>query len=112
MTTRSDHAQPGRACCGELAGGLDPASAERSASVLKALAHPVRLRLVSAIRTASGAEACVCDLQEVVGLSQSTVSHHLRLLVEAGLLRREKRGQWSWYTLDEGAWRAVGELFA
>lgn len=87
-------------------------AAEHTASVLKALGHPARVRLVAAIRGAEGGEACVCDLQEVVDLSQPTVSHHLKLLVDAGLLTREKRGQWSWYALDQQAWAAVGELFA
>lgn len=111
MSTCSEGSGTG-SCCGTPVQGIAPEDAERAASVLKALGHPARLRLVSAIRASRGGEACVCDLQEVVGLSQSTVSHHLRLLVEAGLLHREKRGQWSWYTLDERAWRAVGELFA
>ena len=74
---------------------------------LRALADPTRLRLVSIIATHPGAEACVCHLTEPVGLSQPTVSHHLKLLVDAGLLEREKRGVWAYYRLVPGA---LGEL--
>jgi ArsR family transcriptional regulator len=85
------------ACCnGGLAQVLSPGDAERLAGVLKAVAHPARLRLLSII-TSSG-EACACDLVEPLGLTQPTVSHHLRLLVEAGLVRREQRGKWAWFT--------------
>lgn len=69
------------------------------AARLKALADPSRLRLLSIIAAHDGAEACVCDLTGPVGLAQPTVSHHLRLLVEAGYLTREKRGVWAYYAL-------------
>jgi ArsR family transcriptional regulator, arsenate/arsenite/antimonite-responsive transcriptional repressor len=88
------------ACCGiGVAGGLTRVEAERSAALLKAVADPVRLQLLSAIRGTAAGEACVCDLTELVGLSQPTVSHHLKVLVEAGLLEREKRGTWAWFRL-------------
>ena len=74
---------------------------------LRALADPTRLRLVSIIASHPGAEACVCHLTEPVGLSQPTVSHHLKLLVDAGLLEREKRGVWAYYRLVPGA---LGDL--
>ena len=99
-------------CCQTPAVALDDDVAEHTASVLKALAHPARVRLVAAIRATEAGEACVCDLQPVVDLAQPTVSHHLKVLVDAGLLTRQKRGQWSWYALDEEAWAAVGRLFA
>ena len=87
-------------CCGIGSdGGLSAVEAERSAALLKAVADPVRLRLLSAIRAAEGGEACVCDLTPLVGLAQPTVSHHLKVLVEAGLLEREKRGTWAWFRL-------------
>jgi ArsR family transcriptional regulator, arsenate/arsenite/antimonite-responsive transcriptional repressor len=73
--------------------------AEKLARVLKALADPARLRLLSLIQSSPDGEACVCDLTEPVGLSQPTVSHHLRILTEAGLLEREKRGVWAYYRL-------------
>ena len=99
-------------CCGGLPVAISDAEAEHTASVMKALGHPARVRLVAAIRAADGGEACVCDLQPVVDLAQPTVSHHLKVLVDAGLLTREKRGQWAWYALDQQAWAAVGGLFA
>jgi ArsR family transcriptional regulator, arsenate/arsenite/antimonite-responsive transcriptional repressor len=88
------------ACCGiGVDGGLTRDAAETSAALLKAVADPVRLQLLSAIRATTDGEACVCDLTPVVGLSQPTVSHHLKVLVEAGLLEREKRGTWAWFRL-------------
>ena len=87
-------------CCGiGVDGGLTRDAAETSAALLKAVADPVRLQLLSAIRATTDGEACVCDLIPVVGLSQPTVSHHLKVLVEAGLLEREKRGTWAWFRL-------------
>jgi len=87
-------------CCGiGVEGGLSREEAEQSAALLKAVADPVRLRLLSAIRATEAGEACVCDLTELVGLAQPTVSHHLKVLVEAGLLERERRGTWAWFRL-------------
>lgn len=74
---------------------------------LKALADPTRLRLISIVAASVDREACVCDLTEPVGLSQPTVSHHLKILVEAGFLTRSKRGTWSYYRLVPGALDAV-----
>lgn len=85
-------------------------AAEQLATVLKALAEPTRLRLVSLVASQSTAEACICDLTALVGLSQPTVSHHMRLLVEAGLLEREQRGKWAYYRLVPGALEAVARL--
>lgn len=91
------------ACCQPVTGGvLDSAAAERLAAVLKALAEPTRLRLVSMIAAHENAQACVCDLTEPVGLSQPTVSHHLKVLVDAGLVEREQRGKWAYYRLVPG----------
>ena len=75
---------------------LSRADAERAALLLKAVADPVRLQLLSLIRASPSGEACVCHLTGPVGLSQPTVSHHLKVLVAAGLLEREKRGGWAW----------------
>ena len=92
------------ACCSPVTGGvLDQAQAERLAQIFKALGDPTRVRLVSLIAAHEGAEACVCDLTEPVGLSQPTVSHHLKLLVDAGLLTREQRGRWSFFRVVDGA---------
>ncbi len=88
------------ACCSPVVGQvISPAAAETLAAGLKALADPTRLRLVSLVAAHEDQEACVCDLTEPVGLSQPTVSHHLRILVEAGILTREQRGRWAYYRL-------------
>ena len=73
--------------------------AERRATLLKAVADPARLQLLSIVRASESGEACVCDMADAVGLSQPTVSHHLKVLVDAGVLTRERRGTWAWYTL-------------
>lgn len=76
---------------------VDTESAVQLATAFKALADPVRLRLLSIVATAPSGEACACDLIEPVDRSQPTVSHHLAVLVEAGLLTREQRGRWAWF---------------
>ena len=80
------------------------------AQVFKALGDPVRLRLLSLIGAHQGGEACVCDLTAPLGLSQPTVSHHLRILTEAGLLEREKRGVWAYYRLVPTAIATIADL--
>ncbi|MGR2752399.1 metalloregulator ArsR/SmtB family transcription factor [Agromyces arachidis] len=96
------------ACCAPLTREtIEPDQADLLARKLKALADPTRLRLVSIVAASEGEEACVCDLVEPVGLSQPTVSHHLRILMEAGFLTRSKRGTWAYYRLVPGA---LGEL--
>lgn len=82
------------------------------ATVFKALGSPIRLRLLALMQARSGGEACVCDLVDYVGLTQSTVSHHLGVLVDAGLVRRERRGTWAWYALVPERLDAVRELLA
>jgi ArsR family transcriptional regulator len=85
-------------CCAPvLDEALSEAEAEDLAAAFKVLADPARLRLLSMIASATGDEACACDLVEPLGRSQPTVSHHLAVLTEAGLLTREKRGRWAWY---------------
>ena len=69
------------------------------ASGFKALADPARVQLLHLVSSTEGDEACVCDLTAALGLSQGTVSHHLKILVQAGLLERERRGTWAWYRL-------------
>lgn len=96
------------ACCSPLTGGsLDDEAAVRLARVFKALGDPTRVRLVSLIAASDGAEACICDLTEPVGLSQPTVSHHMKLLVEAELVTREQRGKWAYYRLAGDAFDAL-----
>ena len=81
--------------------------AVRVASGFKALADPARVQLLHLVSSSEAAESCVCDLTAVLGLSQGTVSHHLKVLVEAGLLERERRGTWAWYRLVPNALTAL-----
>ncbi|MDP2291461.1 MAG: metalloregulator ArsR/SmtB family transcription factor [Actinomycetota bacterium] len=93
-------------CCGSLTdAALTTAQAESLAHAFAALADPVRLRLLSLIATSAGGEVCACDVVEPLGKSQPTVSHHLKVLREAGLVTADKRGIWMWY-------RAVPERIA
>ncbi|MEP7059183.1 MAG: metalloregulator ArsR/SmtB family transcription factor [Actinomycetota bacterium] len=85
-------------CCPQvLAAPLGEIEAERLAAALRVLADPARLRILSIIDAHPSGESCVCDLTEPLGLSQPTVSHHLRVLTEAGLVEREQRGRWVYY---------------
>jgi len=89
---------------------LSEADAEDVVAMLKALADPVRLRLVNLI--AAAGEGCACDLPAAVDRSQPTVSHHLKVLVEAGLLEREQRGKWAWFTVRHDQLQALSDVFA
>jgi ArsR family transcriptional regulator len=80
---------------------MDRPTAESLARVLKAVADPARLQLLSLIKSSPNAEACVCDLTAPLSLSQPTVSHHLRVLTEAGLVSRQTRGTWAWYSINQ-----------
>jgi ArsR family transcriptional regulator len=98
------------ACCTPI--GIEPMSADQAdkiAGLLKALADPIRLRLMSLI--AANDETCVCDLTMPFDVSQPTISHHLRVLREAGLVDCERRGTWVWYRAERDALEAVGNLF-
>ncbi|WP_072314549.1 ArsR/SmtB family transcription factor [Agrococcus sp. Marseille-P2731] len=100
-----------QACCSPITGEV--MSAENAASLartLKALADPARLRLLSMVAAHEDAEACVCDLTEPLGLSQPTVSHHMKVLVDAGFLTRSKRGTWAYYRLVPDALEQVSSL--
>ena len=91
------------ACCVPLdAPTLSEDEAAAAATMFKALSDPARVRIVNMLATA-GEGVCVCDLTPQLGLSQPTVSHHLRKLAEAGLLDREQRGTWAFYSLNEAA---------
>jgi ArsR family transcriptional regulator len=99
------------ACCAPLS--REPLSrdqADQVAPLLKALADPVRLRLMSLIASHPGGEACVCDLTGAFDLSQPTISHHLKVLHESGLLDREKRGVWVYYRARTEALASLGAL--
>jgi ArsR family transcriptional regulator len=87
-------------CCTPL--GSEPLSAAQAADlahVLKALADPTRLRLVSMVAAHQNGEACVCELTDPVGLTQPTISHHLKILVDAGIFTRTQRGKWAYYAI-------------
>ncbi|MEP7020165.1 MAG: metalloregulator ArsR/SmtB family transcription factor [Pseudonocardiales bacterium] len=99
------------ACCSPLSRApLTQAAAEQVAPLLKALADPVRLRLMSLVASHEGGEACVCDLNDAFDLSQPTISHHLKVLHEAGLLERDKRGVWVYYKARSQALAGLGAL--
>jgi ArsR family transcriptional regulator, arsenate/arsenite/antimonite-responsive transcriptional repressor len=91
---------------------LDESSAEALADLLKALADPVRLRVVSIIATSPGGEVCACDLPELLDRSQPTMSHHLGQLVKAGVLAREQRGKWAWFRLRPERLAGLGDVLA
>ncbi len=102
-----------QACCSPITREpISPANAESLAHSLKALADPARLRLLSMVAAHEDGEACVCDLTEPLGLSQPTVSHHLKVLVDSGYLTRSKRGTWAFYQLVPGSLDAVAGLLA
>lgn len=113
MTTATLPPAPPRGapgCCGPAAtGAADPDAARELARTFKALADPTRVQLLAIVAAQKGHEACVCDLTGPVGLSQPTVSHHLKILVDAGLLTREQRGRWAYYSLVPGALARVAE---
>jgi ArsR family transcriptional regulator len=95
-----------------LAGPLAASEAESLARVLKVLAEPARLRLLSLIAAQPGGEACVCHLVEPLGLSQGTVSHHLKALLTAGLVTREQRGSWAYYRVAPDTLATIRTLLA
>lgn len=95
-----------------LQGPLAQEDADRLAGALKAVADPARLRLISLIRAQPDGEACVCHLTEPLGLSQPTVSHHLKVLLQAGLVERDQRGSWAYFRVREEPLAALRELLA
>ena len=98
-------------CCSPVVGRvMTTTEAQALATSLKALADPVRLRLVSLVAAHEDGEACVCDLTDPVALSQPTVSHHLKILVDAGILTRQQRGKWAYYRLVPETLNALSSL--
>jgi ArsR family transcriptional regulator len=112
MAAHNGHvrAKPVTLLLAEPAAVVTDAEAEAAAKLFKALSDPVRIRLVSLIRHSPGGEACFCDLAEDFDMPQPSLSHHLRVLVTAGLLTRERRGTWSWYSLVPEPLEALGHL--
>jgi ArsR family transcriptional regulator len=96
-------ATAGDCCAPAISLALDPEVAREVAQAFKALSDPARVQLLAIIAGRPEGEACVCDLTEPVALSQPTVSHHLKILVDAGLLNREQRGRWAYYSLRPSA---------
>ena len=112
MATALPLIQQVTSCCAPLTTSpLSQADAERLAGVLKAVADPTRLRLLSLIASDPEGEVCVCDLTAPLGLSQPTVSHHLKVMAGVGLVEREKRGVWAYYRLVPGALPGLAGLF-
>jgi ArsR family transcriptional regulator len=100
-------------CCTPLAGtSLSDEQAGEMEAVLKALADRHRLKIVNLLLRAEGEAVCVCEVQPALGLSQGTVSYHLKQLLEAGLIERETRGTYSYFSLVPGALDSVREVFA
>ena len=100
-------------CCTPLL--REPLTADQAADlahILKALADPTRLRLVSMVAAHEGGEACVCDLTDPLGLTQPTISHHLKVLVDAGILTRNQRGKWAYYALVPRALDALSAVLS
>jgi ArsR family transcriptional regulator len=95
-----------------LAGALEPADAENFARALRVLADPARLRILSLIQAQPEGEACVCHLTEPLGLTQPTVSHHMRVLLDAGLVEREQRGSWAFFRVVPDQLRTLSELLS
>jgi ArsR family transcriptional regulator len=99
------------ACCAPLVRQVLPAhEADQLAASMKALADPARLRIISMVAAHADQEACGCDLTEPLGLSQPTVSHHLKVLVDHGFLTRSKRGSWAYFRLVPGALDSLSSL--
>ncbi|HEY6278393.1 MAG TPA: metalloregulator ArsR/SmtB family transcription factor [Streptosporangiaceae bacterium] len=101
------------ACCTPLL--REPITASQAADLarlLKALADPTRLRLVSMVAAHEGGEACVCELTGPLGLTQPTISHHLKILVSAGIFTRDKRGVWAYYALVPSAMDALSAVLS
>lgn len=100
-------------CCAPIGvAPLDETEAAELAGILKALADPVRLRLVSIIAGAPSGEVCACDLPALVERAQPTTSHHLSLLVKAGILDREQRGKWAWFRVRTERLRSLADVLA
>lgn len=108
---REEIREPAFTCCSPLTSEpLSAEDAERTVPLLKALADPVRLQLMSMIASHAGGEACVCELTPAFDLSQPTISHHLKVLHDAGLVDRERRGTWVHYRARAKALQSLAAL--
>lgn len=95
------------ACCSPAVTPIGDDEAARTAKLFKALGDPVRIRLLTLISASDGQEACICDLTEPVGLTQGTVSHHMKILTEAGFVTREQRGKWAYFSIVDAGFAAA-----
>jgi DNA-binding transcriptional ArsR family regulator len=89
---------------------LDPDDVASVAALFKALSDPIRVQLVALVRQAPAGEACFCDLADEFDMPQSSLSHHLKILVQAGILERERRRTWSWYRLRRQPWELMEQV--
>ena len=113
MPSRTLPLLPQAVCCSPITGAvLTAEQADDLARTFKALGDPARVMLLSLIAASADGEACICDLTAPVGLSQPTVSHHMRLLVDAGLVTREQRGKWAYYRLVDDAFASMAQALA
>lgn len=94
-------------CCATTATAMNDDEAARTARLFKALGDPVRVKLLGLISASPGREACICDLLSPVGLTQGTVSHHMKILTEAGFVTREQRGKWAYFAIAEDGFAAA-----
>lgn len=101
-TTDLDTDLPAAACCGAGVTGMSEADAKSLAHELAAVSDPVRLQVLSILAAAESGEVCACDFVGPIGKSQPTISHHLKVLTEAGLVATDRRGRWIWYRLAPG----------
>ncbi len=102
--------EPAAACCAPIAANrLSDEEAAATAKLFRALADPARVKLINLL-LASDTPVCVCDLTPFTGLAQPTVSYHLKKLLEAGLVRRQERGTWAYYSVDGGAIARLGRV--
>lgn len=100
-------------CCSPVSSKrFDDAQAEVLAAAFAALADPIRLQLLSHVAAAQGDEVCACDLGSIVDRSQPTISHHMKILVDAGLIEREKRGLWVWYRIVPERFEALRHVLS
>lgn len=108
----TDATEQNQCCPGLFEGVLDEAQAEELTVLVKALADPIRLRLVSILAAAPTAEVCACELPALLGRSQPTISHHLSLLATVGIVEREQRGKWAWFRLRPERFEEIGGALA
>ena len=111
--TKSHPIGTGPSCCPTgLGAPIGRETAEELASLLKAVADATRLQILALLRSSPECAACVCDIADEIGVSQPTVSHHLRILAEAGIVESEKRGYWTWYSLKRTRLAELGSVLA